>query len=158
MMLLEHVKLLREWYAEDNYVPEPKLDEYDLEELANQIQSAVQTQSIVRVQYWKNGEAFTIEGTIKALPVNSYSLTLLSPQGNKQIHIPHIMKIHAYIILLSQSRNLIIKCTDLLIMRRIQLRNLVLVPTLTLKRQLQTLFILRLRLRSFRILFLNLLR
>lgn len=96
MMLPEHVKLLREWHAEDNYVPEPKLDEYDLEELAYQIKTAVQTHSIVRVQYWRNGEAFTIEGTIKALPINSYSLTLLTPQGNKQIHIPHIMKIHAY--------------------------------------------------------------
>lgn len=36
-MLPEHVQLLREWKADDVVVPEPKLDEYDFEEIAHQI-------------------------------------------------------------------------------------------------------------------------
>lgn len=30
-MLPEHVKLVREWYAEDNIVPKPQLDEFKRE-------------------------------------------------------------------------------------------------------------------------------
>ena len=41
MMLPEHVKLLREWHAEDDYIPKPQHDEYEFEELALQIQTAV---------------------------------------------------------------------------------------------------------------------
>ena len=96
MMMPEHVKLIREWYDEDNFVPEPQLAEFDFEELAHQIQTAVQTHSIVLIHYWSNGESFTVEGTIKKLPVNTAYITILSPQGDKRIYIPHIMKIHLY--------------------------------------------------------------
>lgn len=96
MMLPEHVKLLREWQAEDDYIPEPNLDEYELEELAHQIQTAAQTHSLIRVQYWHDGKAFTTEGIIKQLPMNTPNVTVLSPQGNKKIYIPHIMKLHLY--------------------------------------------------------------
>lgn len=96
MMLPEHVKLLREWQAEDNYVSEPNLDEYDFEELPHQIQTAVQTHSLISIHYWQDGKAFTTEGTIKELPINTHYLTVLSPQGNKKIYIPYIMKLHIY--------------------------------------------------------------
>ena len=96
MMLPEHVKLLSEWQAEDDYVPEPQHDEYDFEELAHQIQTAVQTNSLVQVTYWQNGKAFSVEGTVQALPIQSPKLTILSPQGNKAIYIPHILKLHLF--------------------------------------------------------------
>ena len=96
MMLPEHVKLLREWQAEDDYVPEPQHDEYDYDELAHQIQTAVQTNSFVHVTYWQDGEALSIEGTIQALPIQSLKLSILSPQGNKAIYIPHILKLHLF--------------------------------------------------------------
>lgn len=96
MMLPEHVKLLREWNNEDNIVPEPNLDEYDFEELAHQIQTAVQSHSIVRLHYWVAGTEQIAEGTIKELPLNSSFLTVLSHNGNIKIHIPHILKIHVY--------------------------------------------------------------
>ena len=51
MMLTEHIKLLREWYDEDNFVLEPQLDEFDFEELAHQIQTAVQMHSMVLIHY-----------------------------------------------------------------------------------------------------------
>lgn len=96
MMLPEHVKLLREWYDEDHFVPEPQLDEFDFEELAHQIQTAVQTHSMILIYYWNNGDSFIVEGTIKKLPVNTPYFTILSPQGDKRIYIPHIMKIRLY--------------------------------------------------------------
>ena len=96
MMLPEHVKLLHEWQAEDDYVPKPQHDEYDFEELAHQIKTAVQTNSLVHVTYWQNGEAFSVEGTVQALPMQSPKLVILSPQGNKAIYIPHILKLHLY--------------------------------------------------------------
>lgn len=65
MMLPEHVKLLREWHAEDDYLPEPPHDEYEFEELAHQIQTAIQTNSEAAIQYWDNGSASYVEGTLK---------------------------------------------------------------------------------------------
>ncbi len=65
MMLPEHVQLLRELQAEDNIVPEPKHDEYDSE------------------------NSYMVEGTIKQLPMNTAYVTVLSPQGNKQILYSH---------------------------------------------------------------------
>ena len=92
-MLPEHVKLIRKWYEKDHFVAEPQLDEFDFEELA---QTAVQTHSMILIHYWNNGESFTVEGTIKKLPVNTPYITIQSPQGDKRIYIPQIMKIHLY--------------------------------------------------------------
>ena len=95
-MLPEHVQLIREWYEEDHLVIEPQLDDFDFEELAHQIQTAVQTHSIVLIHYWNNGESFTIERTIKKLPVNTPYISIQSPLADKRIYIPHIMKMHLY--------------------------------------------------------------
>lgn len=96
MMLPEHVKLLREWQAEDAYVPEPQHDEYDYDELAHQIQTAFQTNSELSIQYWQNGSTFEVEGFIKELPQNSPYLNVLTTTAVKKLYIPYMLKITFY--------------------------------------------------------------
>ena len=96
MMLPEHVKLLREWHAEDDYLPEPQHDEYEFEELAHQIQTAVQTNSEVTIQYWDNGSSYYIEGILKELPLHSPYLNVLTTTTTKKVYVPHILKITLY--------------------------------------------------------------
>lgn len=54
--------------------------------------------SVVRIHFWKNGDSYMVEGTINKLSVNTAYVTVLSLQGDKKIYIPHIMKIHLYVM------------------------------------------------------------
>ena len=96
MVLPEHVKLLLEWHAEDDYVLEPQHDEYEFEELAHQIQTVVQTNSEVTIQYWQNGSASYVKGILKELPLHSPYLKVLTTTKTKKVYVPNILKITLY--------------------------------------------------------------
>lgn len=71
MMLPEHVKLLREWKAEDDYVKMPELDEWALQEMADQLQIAYRTGAYIELVYWRNGEVLKERGIVQSLRQNS---------------------------------------------------------------------------------------
>lgn len=53
MMLPEHVKMLREWHAQDDYVQKPELDEWALQELSDQLQIAYENKLEVELSVWE---------------------------------------------------------------------------------------------------------
>lgn len=60
LMLPEHVKLLREWQAEDKKIAKPQLDEWQLEEMNTRLQMAFEQNLAIVLDYWRNGAYYTI--------------------------------------------------------------------------------------------------
>lgn len=67
MMLPEHVKLLREWKAEDYYVKIPEIDEWAQQEIAEQLQIAQETSAYTELTYWNNGQIVKERGMVQSL-------------------------------------------------------------------------------------------
>lgn len=67
MMLPEHVKLLREWKAEDYYEEMPKIDEWAQQENAEQLQVANDTRAYTELTFWYNGEIRKERGYVQQL-------------------------------------------------------------------------------------------
>lgn len=64
MMLPEHVKLLREWQAEDKIIAKPELDEWVLQEMSGQIQWAYEQQSALELTVWEVERLYKVQGKI----------------------------------------------------------------------------------------------
>lgn len=67
MMLPEHVKLLRQWKNEDNYTALPMIDEWALQEIAEQLKIAAQTAAYIELTYWQAGKVMKERGNIEQL-------------------------------------------------------------------------------------------
>lgn len=67
MMLPEHVKLLREWKAEDDYVKMPEIDEWAQQEIAEQLQIANATGVYIELTYWRDGAVLKERGYVQSL-------------------------------------------------------------------------------------------
>ncbi|KGR92404.1 hypothetical protein CD30_00925 [Ureibacillus massiliensis 4400831 = CIP 108448 = CCUG 49529] len=71
MMLPEHVKLLREWKAQDEYVKKPELDEWTLQELSEQLQRAYTQKTEVELKVWEEKQIYKTTGVIHKLNTQS---------------------------------------------------------------------------------------
>lgn len=76
MMLPEHVKALREWKEQDEYVEKPELDEWALQELSDQLQIAYNSNIEVELKVWEEKQIYKTIGVIQKLNVKDASLSL----------------------------------------------------------------------------------
>lgn len=76
MMLPEHVKLLREWKAQDEYVEKPELDEWVLQELSEHLQIAYTNKMEVELDIWEEKHIYKATGMIVRLDVSNATLYL----------------------------------------------------------------------------------
>lgn len=60
LMLPEHVKLLREWQAEDYKINKPELDSWQIEEMNERLQIAISQQQTVIATVWYENQLHTI--------------------------------------------------------------------------------------------------
>lgn len=67
MMLPEHVKYLREWHEDDQYMKRPELDEWALQELSEQLQIALMNQFEVELKIWEATQIYKATGIIAKL-------------------------------------------------------------------------------------------
>lgn len=66
-MLPEHVKMLREWKKQDEYIPKPELDEWAQQELAERLQIAYERQLEVELDVWEEKKTYKVNGIIEKL-------------------------------------------------------------------------------------------
>lgn len=64
LMLPEHVKMLREWQAEDEQITKPDIEFWQLEEMNEKLMRALEQNSEVTVKLWHNGKIKTYTGTV----------------------------------------------------------------------------------------------
>ena len=87
MMLPEHVKLLREWKAEDDETERPHLDEWALQELGMQIAAAYQHRLPIRLVVWEEKKTTVWITVIKK--IDNTRQFIYTDEG-KKIAIEHL--------------------------------------------------------------------
>ena len=94
MMLPEHVEALKEWMDEDHYVERPQLDDFDLENIQENIEIAYKRKCETHVATWGNGEIWHYGGKITEINMQSRVLILDTPFGIERLPFAHIVGVH----------------------------------------------------------------
>jgi len=84
LMLPEHVRMLREWRADEPSMHKPHLDEEELSLLQEEIGIAHQRQCMAELRYWDGGLA-ALSGTIVAVDLSSHTVEISF--GTEAFHI-----------------------------------------------------------------------
>jgi len=88
MMLPEHLGELREWVDEDKKTPRPKLNEFDLQLIGEEIERAYNSHEEVRIKAWQYGYEKQYRGTI--INVNPHYLLYEDPFGEHILYLRDI--------------------------------------------------------------------
>lgn len=91
LMLPEHLKRLREWQAEDNYIEQPQLDQFDWDNIQKTLETASMQQCETEIQTWKDGKIIYHQGKIKEINVHSKTVILEDPFGKFRIPVIEIV-------------------------------------------------------------------
>lgn len=91
MMLPEHVKLLRDWYDEDNYTEKPELDEFELTLIAEVIEIAFKSKSTIKLTYWRDGQLIDDYGVPVEINTTSKSIVFNDPFGTSRYQFDEIV-------------------------------------------------------------------
>lgn len=86
MMLPEHLELLREFKNTDYIVPPKELTEWELDELQQTIDHALNQQLDVKLSVWMDGKVIFFTGIIKSINFSTNELILETLLNTK--HIP----------------------------------------------------------------------
>ncbi|MEK4024496.1 YolD-like family protein [Sporosarcina sp. FSL W7-1283] len=79
LFIPEHLELIREWYAEDDYVEKPELDQFDWDNIQQTLEAANKRQCITQIQTWKDGKINPYRGKILEINAQSKSVMLEDP-------------------------------------------------------------------------------
>ncbi|AUD14742.1 MULTISPECIES: YolD-like family protein [unclassified Planococcus (in: firmicutes)] len=77
LMLPEHVRMLREWEADEPSKHKPRLDEEELGLLQEEIGIAYQRQCMVEMRYWDDGPG-AVSGTIASVGLSNQTIEISS--------------------------------------------------------------------------------
>ena len=95
MFLTEHVEMLKQWREEDNLVPEPKLDEYDLQLINEEMDLAFKRQCIVILHTWKAGKVTRhFGGKIISIDIKSRVLIYEDPFKQYRLSVDEIVSVN----------------------------------------------------------------
>ncbi|MDE4085582.1 YolD-like family protein [Planococcus maritimus] len=84
LMLPEHVRMLREWRADEPAKHKPHLDEEELGLLQEEIGIAHQRKCLTELRYWNGGLA-AVSGTLVSVDLHNQTIEMLS--GTEVIRI-----------------------------------------------------------------------
>ncbi|UOQ85828.1 YolD-like family protein [Gracilibacillus salinarum] len=84
LMLPEHVKMLQDFFAEEDSVDPSILNEADLAEMEHTIQEAMHTSAEIEIDYVDNSMNKSVTGTITKADVTNRKLDLLTTKQIKQ--------------------------------------------------------------------------
>ena len=79
LMLPEHISLLREWQKEDDYVMQPELTDFDLQDIQEQLESAMLRKCMTQIRTWKDGKVTGYLGTVEEIDVRNQLIKLQDP-------------------------------------------------------------------------------
>ena len=91
LMLPEHVKLLREWKAEDSKTEKPELTQWQLEEINNELQWAYEGKYPITVTYWQDEKLHTFTSVIAHYKQHEQKLYFTN---NQAVNIQQIVRIN----------------------------------------------------------------
>lgn len=93
MLLTEHVRLMRDWREEQDAIPKPELDEYDLELLHEELSIALKRRCLVRIQSWRDKRYNYDEGIIESINTRTRALRYEGSEGRRNLSIDEIVSV-----------------------------------------------------------------
>lgn len=84
---------LREWQAEDHYIEQPQLDQFDWDNIQEILQTAHMRQCETEIQTWQDGKITYHQGKIKEINIHSKTVIIEDPFGRDQIHVIEIVSV-----------------------------------------------------------------
>ncbi len=93
MMLPEHISLLREWQKEDDYMPKPELTDFDLQDIQEQLESAMMRKCMTQVRTWKDGKVTGYLGIVEEIDVRNQFIKLQDPFDIERISAVDIIAV-----------------------------------------------------------------
>lgn len=95
MMLPEHLTELRDWYAEDDLTVRPKLTEWDLAAIQEEIEIAYKRKCETLIKTWRDGRIIEYQGIIEAIDLHNKAILLADPFGDMWIQIEGIISVQS---------------------------------------------------------------
>ena len=95
MMLPEHVVELRKWMDEDNYTERPKLNEWDLQLIQEELELAFKKKCETLVKTWIDGRIILHQGIIKNIDLLKKCIGLEDPFGSERIQVADIINVQS---------------------------------------------------------------
>lgn len=93
MMLPEHVKMLSSWQEEDNQVKRPKLEGWELELIADEIERAYKSMTTIKLTYWRNGYIKDDYGKVITIDNKSQAIVIDDPFGTTRYRFDEIVAV-----------------------------------------------------------------
>ncbi|MEV9640405.1 YolD-like family protein [Mammaliicoccus sciuri] len=93
LFIPEHLELIREWYAEDDYVEKPELDQIDWDNIQETLEAAYKRKCETEVQTWKDGKINYHQGKIREINVQSKVVLIEDPFGIDRISVSEIINV-----------------------------------------------------------------
>ena len=94
LLLTEHVQLIRDWHEEDNYIPQPKLDEHDLQLIQEEMALAIQSKSYIIMHTWREGKITKHHGTIVEVDEKNRILKYEDPFKSHRLNLDEIVSVN----------------------------------------------------------------
>ncbi|MBE1556913.1 YolD-like family protein [Sporosarcina limicola] len=94
MMLPEHLSELRKWGGEDDLVERPKLTEWDLQIIQEELDVALKRKSETLVRTWVNGRIIPYQGVIEGIDSSAECVMLQDPFEIERLYVSDIVSVH----------------------------------------------------------------
>lgn len=95
MMLPEHVVKIKEWVAEDDYTERPDLDDWELQQIQEEIEVAYKSKCQTLIKTWVDGKIIHYQGTIKEIDLHLRIIMLQDPFGIERIPVEKIISVQS---------------------------------------------------------------
>lgn len=94
MFLTEHVQMLRDLREEQNKMPKPNLDEYDLQLIFEEMDLALRRKCNIIIHTWRDGEVTRHHGTIVSINKKTRILAYEDPFKQRTLNIDEIVSVN----------------------------------------------------------------
>lgn len=94
-MLPEHVRELRKWMDQDNYIERPELNEWDLQSIQEELELAYKRQCETLIKTWDSGRINRHNGIVEDIDLKRLCIVLKNPFGTEIIRLADIINVHS---------------------------------------------------------------
>lgn len=95
MMLSEHVRELRKWMDQDNYIERAELNEWDLQSIQEELELAYKRQCETLIKTWGSGRIIQHQGIIEDIDLRRMCIVLGDPFGSEAIPVADIINVQS---------------------------------------------------------------
>ena len=95
MMLSEHVRELRKWMDQDNYIERPELNEWDLQSIQEELELAYKRQCETLIKTWDSGRITEHHGKVENIDLKRLCIVLKNPFDTEIIRVATIVNVQS---------------------------------------------------------------